>query len=141
MQIDLLLRFCWQRDLSLVQFLTAPPPVHVPPGAVVQPPRAVPDVVPTPEPRPGARRETVCNALEAALATAGPPVSLRAVAQRLHIESRTLWTYAPDLCQHLVDRRTVALQRFPVEFATAEEYSLLENCGHSLLGYDSLRRA
>jgi hypothetical protein len=80
MQIDLLLRFCWQRDISLVQFLTAPPPVRVPPGAVARPPRAVPDVVTAPGPRTGARRETVCGACEAALATAGPPVSLRAVA-------------------------------------------------------------
>jgi hypothetical protein len=96
-------------DISLVQFLTELPPVRVPPGAVARPPLAVPDVATTPGPRTGARREILCGALEAALATAGPPVSLRAVAQRLHIDTRTLWAYAPDLCQRLVHQRTVAL--------------------------------
>jgi TniQ len=127
MQIDLLLRFCWQRDLSLVQFLTAPPPVRVSPGAVAQPPRAVPDRATAPGPRTVSRRETVCDALEAALTTTGPPVSLRAVAQRLQIETRTLWTYAPDLCQHLVDRRTVALAQQRNQLQTLLEDALRED--------------
>jgi hypothetical protein len=127
MQIDLLLRFCWQRDISLVQFLTAPPPVRVPPGAVARPPRAVPDVVTAPGPRTGARREPVCGACEAALATAGPPVSLRAVAHRLQSDTRTLWASAPDLCQHLVHRRTMVLAQRRDRLHTLLEHALRED--------------
>jgi hypothetical protein len=126
MQLDLLLRFCWQRDISLVQFLTEPPPVRVPPGAVARPLPAEPVMATTPGPRPGPRCETVCGALEAALATAGPLVSLRAVAQRLHIDTRTLWASAPDLCQHLVHRRTVALAQRRDRLHTLLEHALRE---------------
>jgi hypothetical protein len=127
MQLDFLLRFCWQRDLSLVQFLTAPPPVRVPPGAVAQPPRAVPAVATAPLGGVRARRETVGDALAVALATTGPPVSLRAVAQRLQIETRTLWTYAPDLCQQLVDQRTMALAQQRARLQTLLEDALRED--------------
>jgi hypothetical protein len=43
--------------------------------------------------------------MEATLAHAGPPVSLRAVAQRVQLASRTLLYYEPELCQKIVDRR------------------------------------
>ncbi len=42
--------------------------------------------------------------MEAALAHEGPPVSLRAMAQRVSLASRTLRYYEPELCQHIVDR-------------------------------------
>ncbi len=127
MQIDLLLRFCWQMDISLVQFLTAPPPVRVPPGAVAMPPPSVPVVATVPGLLTGPRREALRDALEAALATAGPPVSLRAVAKRLHMETRTLWAYAPDLCQHLVHRRTVSLAQRRDRMHALLEHALRED--------------
>jgi len=74
-----------------------------------------------------ARRETVGDALAVALATTGPPVSLRAVAQRLQIETRTLWTYAPDLCQQLVDQRTMALAQQRARLQTLLEDALRED--------------
>jgi hypothetical protein len=126
MQLDLLLRFCGQRDISLLQFLTALPPVRVLPGAVTRPPPAAPDVATAPGPRTGARREILCGALEAALATAGPHVSLRAVAQRLQVDTRTLWASAPDLCQHIVHRRTVALAQRRDRLHTLLEHALRE---------------
>jgi len=127
MQIDLLLRFCWQMGISLVQFLTEPPPVRVPPGAVAMPPPSVPVVATVPGPLTGPRREALRGALEAALATAGPPVSLRAVAKRLHMETRTLWAYAPDLCKPLVHRRTMSLAQRRDRVHALLEHALRED--------------
>jgi hypothetical protein len=102
-QLDLLLTICLHAGISLVQFLTEPPPAPPPPEATA------------PHPMPGARRtarwhpkgtnrEALRHTLAAALAHAGPPLSLRAVAKQVSLASRTLRYYEPELCQHIVDR-------------------------------------
>src|SRR5262249_41511840 len=103
-QLDLLLTFCLHAGISLVQFLTEPPPAPPPPSEATSP-DPIPGAIRTAHRHPkGTNRETLRRALEAALAHAGPPLSLRAVAKQVSLASRTLRYYEPELCQRIVDR-------------------------------------
>jgi hypothetical protein len=104
MQIDLLLKFCFHHGISLLQFLTEPPPALPPPPEVAAHPPMV-RIMGTAGWHPkGTNRDVLRRAMEAALAHAGPPMSLRAMAKRVSLASRTLWYYDPELCQHIVQR-------------------------------------
>ncbi len=104
MQIDLLLKFCFHHGISLLQFLTEPPPALPPPPEVASHPPMV-RIMGTAGWHPkGTNRDVLRRAMEAALAHAGPPMSLRAMAKRMSLASRTLWYYDPELCQHIVQR-------------------------------------
>ncbi len=104
MQIDLLLKFCFHQGISLLQFLTEPPPAPPPSPAAASPTPRTRAMGPAGRHPKGTNREALRRALEAALAHEGPPVSLRAMAQRVSLASRTLRYYEPELCQHIVDR-------------------------------------
>jgi len=107
MQIDLLLKFCFHCEISLVEFLTESPPAS-PPFFSSASQKLIPPKATKGRWRPkGVKREELRQVMKSLLEHEFPPLSLRAVAKRVNLVSRTLLYYEPELCRQIVARRLV----------------------------------
>jgi AcrR family transcriptional regulator len=104
MQTDLLLKFCFHCEISLAQFLTETLPVLSPLPSVTSQKPIVQEAIKARRRPKDVNREELRQAMESALEHEFPPLSLRAVAKRMKVASRTLLYYEPELCRQIVAR-------------------------------------
>jgi len=138
-QIDLLLKVCFQLGVSPIKFFTQTYPVLDASRVSILSKSEEPekgDCRQAKDPKgrwqpKGVNRESLRQEMRSTL-TSDPPPSLRSVAIKVNLAQRTLLYYDPDLCRQIVDRRVAYYAQIRDHIRQALEQGLQEEPPPSL---------